>query len=168
MARRRRSPGCSPAHSAPSHVAPRNIQAGINPGGTTKDAPPRPPHPGTLRRNPSRQRAQGEHRTASAPHPNACLTLSARYTGGYGDSTFPSFILVAMICRLCWMRSISRSHSSISLCSCREAFTWTQGRGGQRSGGQGVRGQRWDPADSASRRHVFIIRQMASVHILPS
>lgn len=41
------------------------------------------------------------------------------------NSTFPSFILVAMICLRCCMILISRSHSSNSLFSCRDAFTYT-------------------------------------------
>lgn len=41
-------------------------------------------------------------------------------------STFPSFIFVAMICLRCCMILISRSHSSCSLFSCREAFSWTK------------------------------------------
>lgn len=40
------------------------------------------------------------------------------------DLTFPSLILVPMICLLCWMISIRRSHSSISFPSCRDALTW--------------------------------------------
>ncbi len=41
------------------------------------------------------------------------------------NSTFPSLILVAMICLRCCMILISRSHSSSSLFSCRDAFTYT-------------------------------------------
>lgn len=38
--------------------------------------------------------------------------------------TFPSLILLPMICFLCWMMSIRVSHSSKSLPSWRDAFTW--------------------------------------------
>lgn len=41
-------------------------------------------------------------------------------------ATFPSFILVDIICLRCCMILISRSHSSSSLFSCRDAFTWTE------------------------------------------
>lgn len=38
--------------------------------------------------------------------------------------TFPSLILVPMICLLCWIMSIRMSHSSMSFPSWRDAFTW--------------------------------------------
>lgn len=46
---------------------------------------------------------------------------------GSMKSTFPSFILVVIICLRCCMMLMSRSHSSCSLISCLDAFTCRHG-----------------------------------------
>lgn len=41
-----------------------------------------------------------------------------------GNHTFPSLIFVPIICRLCWIISMRRSHSSVNLASWRDALTY--------------------------------------------